>query len=800
MSYDDPEPLETGGDAPLVPPALEGAPTEETKLAAAETDALDDEEEEEDDREESLYSHEEERDAAEKEDSATPEIQTATVEDANEGQIGAETQDVDSAAIDEISNDTGEIGDATLSRTLSNTVVDVVPETEAVTEVSDLTPDIQPSNEQITDVQQQAEEGQLQTFKDAETTEQLTEVTKPEQPVVDEEAAIENAALEPDASESNGNEDSDENKSSSSSSSSSSSPDAEAPSSDSQKFNVNNYDRDAENVDYDLLQRQATLILDSQILDRPQFQRLSDPEKISAIVALLSSDVETGLPRRTAPVSHDSTAEDGENRPNLFQPMSVVERKRYNDYLKGENRITEIQNIPPKSRLFIGNLPLKNVAKDDLFRIFSPYGHIYQINIKNAFGFIQYDNPQSVRAAIAGESNEINFGKKLILEISSSNSRPQYDHGDHGTNSSSTFISSSKRPFEEEEEEDEEDLYNESQKRGKRRVPECQIYVKRTADRSYANDVFARFRQRTGLETDMIFLKPRMELRKMINDAAYEGVWGVVLVNKTRNVDIQTFYKGAQGETKFDEYASVSCEDAIAIFNNLKGSRNSSLNIAPQQPVPQQQYYGGYHAAPAPVPPHQGQAYMQQAYGAMAPTPQAYGATVPPPPAMAQNYPYQGHPVTGPAPHISQQPGMAPPMGPIPQMDQQQLLSAIQNLPPNVVSNLLSMAQQQPQQQQQLLGIIQSMQPQGQAQGSPPAPISYGGFQQMPMVNTPVHHQPQHQAPPPPPHHTQPQDPYGSGPKNPPSQNPVPQQQSPSMSGNNNVQSLLDSLAQLQQK
>nr|2KVI_A Chain A, Nuclear polyadenylated RNA-binding protein 3 [Saccharomyces cerevisiae] len=96
--------------------------------------------------------------------------------------------------------------------------------------------------------------------------------------------------------------------------------------------------------------------------------------------------------------------------------------------------MTEMHNIPPKSRLFIGNLPLKNVSKEDLFRIFSPYGHIMQINIKNAFGFIQFDNPQSVRDAIECESQEMNFGKKLILEVSSSNARPQFDHGDHGTN------------------------------------------------------------------------------------------------------------------------------------------------------------------------------------------------------------------------------------------------------------------------------------------------------------------------------------------------------------------------------
>ncbi|SCU80562.1 LAME_0B03730g1_1 [Lachancea meyersii CBS 8951] len=779
MSFENPEPLEIGGNAPSAPPALDGAPVEEISVAAAGADALN-EEERESEQEESLYSHDEERFVAEKEDSATPEIQTATNEDENEGLVGAESSKVDPPVNEVMNDNASEIGDAAAYSGQPTSAVEVAHEATSL-EVGEELESAQASPKAAAEIEQDDEE--LADPSISEDSEGSDEVARPEQPHVDEEAEIENAELESEASSADEAQDFEKEESSVA--------DTEGVTSEPQAFDVNNYSTDLESVDYSLLQRQANTVLESQLLDRPQFQRLSDAEKISAVVTLLNANPETALPQRQMAASQTPAMEEGEGRPNLLQPMTAVERKRYNEYLRGENRITEIQNIPPKSRLFIGNLPLKNVAKDDLFRIFSPYGHIYQINIKNAFGFIQYDNPQSVRAAIAGESNELNFGKKLILEISSSNSRPQYDHGDHGTNSSSTFISSSKRPFDEDE--DEEDIYSESQKRGKRRVPECQIYVKRTADRSYANDIFGRFRQGTGLETDMIFLKPRMELRKMMNDAAYDGVWGVVLVNKTRNVDIQTFYKGPQGETKFDEYASVSCEDAIAIFNNLKNKRHNMMNIPPQ-PVPQQQYYGGYNAPPGPVP--QGQAYMQQAYGTVAPAPQAYSAP-PPGPSMTQNYAsYPGHPIPGPPTHISPPP-MAPVMGSAPQMDQQQLFSAIQNLPPNVVSNLLSMAQQQPQQQQQLLGIIQSMQPQqAQAQGSPPAPVSYGGFQQMPMGTPPVHHQPQRPSQVP----QQQQPAYTAAPKNSPAQNPVPQQQSPSVSGNNNVQSLLDSLAQLQQK
>ncbi|AGO13088.1 AaceriAFL070Cp [[Ashbya] aceris (nom. inval.)] len=573
-----------------------------------------------------------------------------------------------------------------------------------------------------------------------------------------------------------------------------------------------------DNIDRDLLQRQIQYVLDSEMLSLPEFHELSSREKVVAIVTLLNSNMETSMPSKG---SSTGASEAIKRRrfppPDMSQAMTPEERQRYAEYLRGENRITEIEHFPPKSRLFIGNLPLKNVTKEDLFRIFSPYGHIFQINIKNAFGFIQYDNAQSVRDAIECESGTMNFGKKLILEVSSSNSRPQFDHGDHGTNSSSTFVTSSKRPFDEQGEE--EDMYSDNHyKKTKKRIPQCMILVKRTADRSYANEVFNIFRNGSGLETDMVFLKPRMELRKLINDAAYDGVWGVILVNKTRNVDIQTFYKGPQGETKFDEYVSVSCEDSIAIFNNLKTTRAGRTgSISPpvqqraklppqqqqqqQQPPPppprQQQYYGGY-AMPPQQPPYVAQPSI---YGAINPASQ-------PPPPQRQQQQYASMQPYGAFP--PQQLPIAAPTHAAAPMDQSQLLAAIQHLPQNVLSSLLSMTQQQPnqqQQQQQLLGLIQQLQSgqQPQLQQALPANVAtpYAAFGSPPqnaniLAGSPPPMPPQQQIPQPQ-QHQQPQPPQPQPqPPQPAHQKPpsVPQVQ-PQQAGSN-VQSLLDSLAQLQ--
>ena len=604
-----------------------------------------------------------------------------------------------------------------------------------------------------------------------------------------------------------------------------------------------------ENVDVDLLRKQTDFIMESGMLNNPTFRTLSNNEKIASILALLNSKPELAMPGLSGasgtlgtsgtiptPSSQGSNGATEEPRKAKFQradlstPMTAREAELYSEYLRGESRITEMHNIPMKSRLFIGNLPLKNVTKEDLFRIFSPYGHILQINIKNAFGFIQYDNPQSVKDAIEYETDHINFGKKLILEISSSNARPQFDHGDHGTNSSSTFISTSKRPF---HTEDAGDIYGDSGmgalKKAKRRVPQCVIYVKRTADRSYASEIFNSIKNGTGLETDMIFLKPRMELRKMINGAAFDGTWGVILVNKTHNVDIQTFYKGPQGEIKFDEFISVSGDDAVSIFNNLKVRRQTGPQEMAATPPPLQvgsNPYGASYGQPA-MGPQQGQGYYggygmqqqmppQQGYGYGVPPPQGYGA-----PASAsqaapvsqgygryQNSPVQSQvqmnqgfgryqpmpqqqppPVQGQMPLNQQQSQLSNILGGgTNQMDQQQILAAIQNLPPNVISSLLSAAQQQQQQQQ----VPQPLPPPQQQQQQPAQAQNSNAQQQLFNLIQNMSNTGSQQGYP-----QMGQQPGASIPGREGSQQP-PQQPAQRPNPGNNVQSLLDSLAKLQ--
>jgi RNA recognition motif-containing protein len=74
----------------------------------------------------------------------------------------------------------------------------------------------------------------------------------------------------------------------------------------------------------------------------------------------------------------------------------------------------DIPQRPPNCRIFLGNLASERTSKEELQRIFSKYGEIVEdIVMRRSFGFIQYDNPDSASAAIAGENGRMIGGMRV---------------------------------------------------------------------------------------------------------------------------------------------------------------------------------------------------------------------------------------------------------------------------------------------------------------------------------------------------------------------------------------------------
>lgn len=340
--------------------------------------------------------------------------------------------------------------------------------------------------------------------------------------------------------------------------------------------------------------------------------------------------------------------------------------KLYDEYLQEEAKGGR-EFYPRNSRLFIANLPLNNVTKKNLFQIFQIYGKILQINIKNNFGFIQYDSAAAVANAIAYETKRDNFGRKLVLEISNSTARPQYDHGDHGKNSSSTFVSSYKR-FK-----NGELVKPSGDNSGNEKS--IHIIVKQQTDRTAANKLFEYLSRNRGWMISMTFLNNGDNLKNTIKKSADENFNGCAIIKSHMSIDAIVFARDHEGKSTFNEYTNVDRRDLIKLFGGYQNNHgNQSYKPYNNHTSHQQNFPGMVTPNMAPLP-----QYNQQ----MPPQPYMNQA---PMPMMNMGYP----PMPMQSPMGQQQPMMNNRVN-----NNVDLISQVQNLPPDVLKNLLENAQKQ---------------------------------------------------------------------------------------------------------
>ncbi|KAI1080872.1 hypothetical protein F5B20DRAFT_537690 [Whalleya microplaca] len=112
------------------------------------------------------------------------------------------------------------------------------------------------------------------------------------------------------------------------------------------------------------------------------------------------------------------------------QPQVFDQSQRWDNFLQEERRyVSEAKwdRFPEGSRLFIGNLSSDRVSKKEVFDIFSKYGRLAQISLKQAYGFVQYHTVAEGTAAMDNLQGIEVRGRKIHLEFSRSQKR---DGGD----------------------------------------------------------------------------------------------------------------------------------------------------------------------------------------------------------------------------------------------------------------------------------------------------------------------------------------------------------------------------------
>ncbi|KAI0454691.1 hypothetical protein F5B21DRAFT_231207 [Xylaria acuta] len=97
------------------------------------------------------------------------------------------------------------------------------------------------------------------------------------------------------------------------------------------------------------------------------------------------------------------------------------QKKRWEAFLQDERKyVSEAKwdRFPEGSRIFIGNLSSERASKKEVFNIFSKYGRLAQISLKQAYGFVQYHTVAEGQAAMDNLQGMDIRGKKINLEFS----------------------------------------------------------------------------------------------------------------------------------------------------------------------------------------------------------------------------------------------------------------------------------------------------------------------------------------------------------------------------------------------
>ncbi|KAI5859817.1 hypothetical protein GGS23DRAFT_262374 [Durotheca rogersii] len=105
------------------------------------------------------------------------------------------------------------------------------------------------------------------------------------------------------------------------------------------------------------------------------------------------------------------------------QPPVADQPQKWETFLQEERRyVSEAKwdRFPDGSRLFIGNLSSDRVSKKEVFDIFSKYGRLAQISLKQAYGFVQYHLLAEGEAAMEKLQGIEVRGRKIHLEFSRS--------------------------------------------------------------------------------------------------------------------------------------------------------------------------------------------------------------------------------------------------------------------------------------------------------------------------------------------------------------------------------------------
>ncbi|KAI0195240.1 RNA recognition domain-containing protein [Xylaria flabelliformis] len=420
---------------------------------------------------------------------------------------------------------------------------------------------------------------------------------------------------------------------------------------------------------------------------------------------------------------------DSTYRSSSVDQLSSVEhqKKRWEAFLQDERKyVSEAKwdRFPEGSRIFIGNLSSERVSKKEVFNIFSKYGRLAQISLKQAYGFVQYHTIAEGQAAMDHLQGIDIRGKKINLEFSraqkkdgegSRSSRakrdndrqdvnrgrrddyrpgrqtsprrsdrrlPSYDGNVRGRSFRESSYSSDRRrsqspgyssrdsyrrrspsPYARYTPSVELDL----PRRYGPEVPDVQFLLLQDVKRdfiSWAQNAFVN----QGLKVDVIFLNPQFPRDAVIQRQVMEGVHAVTELDfraqEYGKIPLQVFDRSAgYHNVRFDQYQDLD----PAIAAQLVARTKSQSQILPPS------YHGSQYLPTQQYPPSTQGQYMPPSYPS-----QPYPSLAAPGPGGAPLDSATVHKILG---SLNGQPSRQPPYSGGPPVDVNSLLATIGNHP-----------------------------------------------------------------------------------------------------------------------
>lgn len=371
-----------------------------------------------------------------------------------------------------------------------------------------------------------------------------------------------------------------------------------------------------------------------------------------------------------------------------IQTQSTDPSQQWESFLNEERRyVSEAKwdRFPEGSRLFIGNLSSDRVSKKEVFDLFSKYGRLAQISLKQAYGFVQYHTLTEGQSAMDHLQGIDVRGRKIHLEFSRTqkkdgegerrsnknkrdnerhdtararrddyrpsrqlspcrgNHRQQnsYDSGrgyyddyssrgrsrspSYGRRDSGNYRRRSPSPYRRHAAEAELDI----PRRYGGDVPDVQFLILQEVDRDFVSWVERSFLD-LGLKVQVLFLHSHLSREAVIQRQVMEGVHAVVELDfqaqRSGTVSLQVFNRSSgRDNIRYDQYQDLNPTIAAQLVQRAKPQ---SHHIQPPPPYGGMQYpHSPAQYSPAPHPAYGPPAYPSQPYP---------NAPIPHPPAGAQ--------------------------------------------------------------------------------------------------------------------------------------------------------------------